>query len=123
MRDDTLELTEDGLPATFTVGERTYRIHSFLEGDERHVSEHVMRERGVKMGAAMGKEDGEHIYKHSDEIPKEYRGKIYLAFPDWCDPRGNATYLRWYVDQWIQDWNWFGYSHQPAVDHLVSLEK
>lgn len=113
MRDDTLQLTEDGLPATFTVGERTYRIHTLLEGVEASVNTNVMRERGVKMGAAMTEEDGKHILTHQDEIPREYRGKIRMVFPDWCTSRGDIIYLAcgvwwfshngWFVDKWEAD--------------------
>lgn len=114
---------EDGLPATFMAGGRTYRIHSFMrEGDGTYVNGKAVRDRGIPMKAAMGVEDGEHIYKHREEIPVEYREKTRLAFPDWLSPCGGGTCVVWEGDQWVKAWSRFGYDAWCADYRIVSRE-
>ncbi|MEK7648457.1 MAG: hypothetical protein AAB400_00885 [Patescibacteria group bacterium] len=107
------------IPATFTVGGRTYRIHPVVqEENDVEIYWRDVRTLGLEIGAAMDKEDGEHIYKHYREIPKDYRGGFayskgeggiiwHQEWPnseDWKDKYGNAIYLNPGVHLAFPDW-------------------
>ena len=97
------------LPTTFTIGERTYELVPFLKEGESSVKGEMMVARAKKLKANLGKKEGQFILKHQDEIPSEYRGKIYLVFPDWrdpSDPRG-VVCLGWGDGRWYLRWHWF----------------
>jgi hypothetical protein len=104
------DLLKDSLPTEMTVGDRTYEILGFLQGDEKSVVGHVMVDRAKEMNANLGKEDGEHILKYQDEIPVALRGKVVFIFPDWRHPDDpeNAFFVYWSGDEWIQFWGWLG---------------
>ena len=92
----------------FTIGGRVYELVPFLSEGESCVSGDTMVERAQELKANLGEEDGAFILEHQNDIPQEYRGKIYLVFTSWrvpSLPRGVA-YLRWDGDLWFQYWHW-----------------
>ena len=104
-----------------TVGDRTYDILGFLRGDEESVVGHTMVDRSKETNANLGKEDGEHILKHQDEIPVALRGKVVFVFPDWRHPDDPefAFYVYWGGDRWVQVWGWLGRGDCDGHDRLL----
>ena len=96
------------LPTEFTAGGQTYTVLSFLEDGETSVKGDIMLERGQRLEASMGEEDGEHLLEHQSDIPAELRGKVVFVFPEWRDPDypEDVTGLDWYGDRWIRCWSW-----------------
>lgn len=103
--------TVPALQTEFTVGGRTYELVPFLKEDESSVTGDTMFERAVKLNANLGEEDGTFILKHQDEIPPEFRGKIYLVFANWRGPASpqGVAYLSGRGIRWDQIWRWLGY--------------
>ena len=101
-------LVKDALPTTMTIGDRTYDILGFLRGDEKYVKGDVMVARVVEMGANLGKEDGQYLLDHQDEIPVALRGKVVFVFTDWRHPGSSegVYYVYWDDDRWVRYWRW-----------------
>lgn len=110
------------LPTKFTIDDRTYEILPFLEGTETSVNGHVMRNRGARLNASMGKEDGEFLLRNQHKIPAILCGKICFVFPDWRRPRGGATFLRWRGVRWVRYWGWLGGDGWRGYGRLVRRE-
>ena len=93
---------------TMTIGDRTYDILGFLRGDEKYVKGDVMVARVVEMGANLGKEDGQYLLDHQDEIPVALRGKVVFVFTDWRHPGSSegVYYVYWDDDRWVRYWRW-----------------
>jgi hypothetical protein len=105
-----------------TVGGRTYEILGFLkEEDGGSVIGHAMVNRAKEMNANLGKDDGEHILKHQDEIPVALRGKVVFVFPDWRRPDnpGGAYCICWRDDEWVQYWYWLGRGDWDGDDRVL----
>ena len=107
---DTL-IVAPALPTGMTVGGRTYEILGFLQGDEESVGGDTMVARAVEAKADLGKDDGEHILAHQDEIPVTLRGKVVFVFPGWRRPGDSrvVAYLYWGDDSWDQFWHWLDF--------------
>lgn len=103
-------LAEKALPTEMTVGGRIYDILGFLKAGETSIVGHTMVERAKEMNANLGKEDGEYILKHQQDIPVALRGKVVFVFTDWRHPDSpeNAYYVYWHDDSWVQLWHWLG---------------
>ena len=97
------------LSTEMTVGGRAYELLGFLRGNETSVAGRTMVKRAKKMNANLGKEDGQHILDHQDEIPAILRGRVYLVFTDWSHPDGfgGIACIHWEGGRWIQHWDWF----------------
>ncbi len=104
------KIAEGTLPTEMTIAGRTYEIIGFLEGDEKSVVGHTMMKRAKKKGAHSGKDEGQHLLDHQEEIPEELRGKVVFVFPDWRYPDGSRSvaYVRWDGVSWVQFWRWLG---------------
>lgn len=102
------ELVQSSIPTTMTVGGRTYEILGFLGGDEKSVSGHTMVKRAKEKQAHLGKDDGQHLLDHQEEIPAALRGKIVFVFTDWRDPDYSecVACVSWDDDRWVQYWDW-----------------
>lgn len=102
------------LPATITVGGRTYDLLGFLQVDKKSVKgRRTMVLRVKEMNANLGKEECEHLLKYQDDIPVALRGKVVFVFTDWHHPDGSVdvAYVDWDEgsQRWIQNWFWLGY--------------
>lgn len=103
------DLIKERLPTEMTVGGRTYEILGLLKGDEKSVVGHVMIDRAKKVDANLGRDDGQHVLKHQEEIPPTLRGRITLVFPDW---RHHGDYRSVYYMSWDRTrWVSFSYDH------------
>jgi hypothetical protein len=93
-------------PEKFAVGDRIYELVSFYRADDPTVNGWVTLDnqaafnRGRLLGASMGREDGEYIRDHQNDLPPEYREQVTMVFPGWLvlfdDLRACAWYFRWY---------------------------
>ncbi|MFH1946935.1 MAG: hypothetical protein ABIJ23_02135 [Candidatus Magasanikbacteria bacterium] len=103
-------LVADAIPIEMTIGGRTYDLLGFLKGNEKSVKGDTMVIRAKEMNANLGKEEGEHLLKHQDEIPVALRGKIVFVFTDWRLPGVpvRVAYVYWDDDGWVQGWHWLG---------------
>jgi hypothetical protein len=55
-------------------------------------------ERAVNMNANLGEDDGQHILRHQDEIPKIFRyNNTYFVFANWLNPeyKDSFYYIYW----------------------------
>lgn len=102
-------------PTTMTVGGRTYDILEFFEVGEQFVKGDMVVSRAKAMGAHQGRDDGEHLLAHQDEIPMALRSKVAFVFTDWQypDSPGSVCFVYWDGDHWIQnrfelDGDWSG---------------
>jgi hypothetical protein len=102
------QLLNDAMPTSFTVGDRTYDILSFLQGDETSVVGHTMVARAKEMNAHLGQDDGQYLLDNQRDIPVALRGKVVFVFTDWRRPgySDDVYYVCWGVDRWVQDWYW-----------------
>jgi len=94
-------------PTEFTIGGRTYELVAFVKEGEHYVSYDTMVQRAKELNANFGTEDRQFVLEHQDEIPKEYRGKFYLAFTDGLPPLSyppGGTYLCWNGYRWSRRW-------------------
>jgi hypothetical protein len=112
---DSLLKIGQGLPVELTIGDRTYEIVQFDWG-RRYDPEISMLERARDMNACLGKEDGDYLMEHQNEIPAMFQNKLAFVFLDWQKPISCewAAMIYWRDDHWIQDWacyerGWFGY--------------
>ena len=98
----------DTLPTSFTVGNRTYDMLSFLRGNEKSVYDIVIVKRAMSMNAHLGQDDGEHILKPQDQIPASLQGKVVFVFTDWRAPDGYTSvyYIHWRGDRWVRNYIW-----------------
>lgn len=105
---DGPEATAPALTAEFTIGNRTYELVPILAEGESSVSGGTMVARAQELGANLGQEDGQFILEHQDEIPQEFRGRIYLVFTAWRFPSlpQYVAYLLWHGHRWYQHWYW-----------------
>lgn len=99
-------IAKDALPTEITVGDRTYELLGFLEGDEKSVKGDVMVARAKKMNANSGQDDGQYLLDHQAEIPESLWGKVVFVFTDWRHPdySGRVACVRWRGDRWIPFW-------------------
>lgn len=85
------ELSQDISPAKeiTSVEPRTFQVEdlkpvSFLQEGESYLQRkddgQELQARAKKLGADLGKQDGEYILKNSDKIPESFRGKT-IIFP------------------------------------------
>ncbi len=99
-------LVKDSLPTEMTVGGRTYDILRFLWEDKRSEVSHLVN-RIKEMNANLGKEDGEYILKHQNEIPVSLREKANFVFSDWRDPDPDGfestCCVVWGYGEWVQN--------------------
>ena len=104
-------LVKDTLPTEMTVSGRTYEILGFLQGDEKSVVGHTMVTRAKEMQAHLGKDDGQHLLDHQEEIPEILRGKVVFVFTDWRNPAlsGHVAYVIWRGGRWVRLWVWLAY--------------
>ncbi len=104
------QLLKDALPTTMTVGGRTYDILGFLEEGETSVVGSTMVVRAKEMSAHLGKDDGQHLLDHQEDIPEALRGKVAFVFTAWRHPVNpeNVAYVNWSGDRWVQNWNGLG---------------
>lgn len=103
------KLVEDAMPPTsFTVGDRTYDMLSFLRGDEKLVVGHTMVERVKEMGANLGNDDGQYLLDNQQDIPVALRGKVVFVFADWRHPGGSESVycVFWGGGRWVRRWRW-----------------
>ncbi|MDP3900612.1 MAG: hypothetical protein Q8Q23_06065 [bacterium] len=98
----------DHLPTEMTIAGRTYEILGFLWGDEKLVVGSTMVARAQEMNAHLGKDDGQYLLVHQDEIPAALRGKVIFVFTDWRLPgdSGCVCGVQWLDDLYIEGWNW-----------------
>jgi len=99
---------EARVSTTMTIGDRTYEILGFLQGDEKSVPGSVMVERAEEMQANLGQEDGQYLLDHQEEIPEVLRGKVVFVFPAWRHPvaHGGVACVDWDGCRWLQGWDW-----------------
>lgn len=97
-------------PTEMTIAGRTYEILGLLRGDEQSVPGSTMVERAKDMNANLGKDDGEFLLKHQQEIPVALRGKVAFVFTDWRipDDPGHVAYVDWNGSRWVRNWRWLG---------------
>ena len=100
--------TEAILPTEITVGERTYEILPILRDKEESVTGDLMVARAKEANAHLGKEDGEYLLTHQDEIPVSLRSKMVFVFTNWPRPDnpGHVYYVFWYGGRWVESWCW-----------------
>jgi hypothetical protein len=72
------------MPTEMTVGDRTYEILGFLQGDEKRVVGHTMVKRAKEKKAHLGEDDGQYLLDHKEEIPEIFKEEIAFIFTDWC---------------------------------------
>lgn len=112
---------KDFLPTQMTPGERIYDILDFLEVGEMFVVGHTMVKRAKEMNANLGKEDGEYILKHQNDIPVALREKVVFIFSDW-HPSGfpwDACFVCWLGGEWIRRWYSLGGGGWGCYDRLL----
>lgn len=111
-------LVKDAPPSEMTVGDRTYDMLDFLRAGEESVVGYTMVDRSKEMNANLGKEDGEHILEHQDEIPFVLRGKVVFVLPDWRHPDNSedAYYVCWRDGRWAR-----GLPRQRLLEWLRSF--
>ena len=99
----------DTLPTTMTISDRTYEILTLHKDGETYVKSDIMVERAVEMNANLGKDDGQHLLDHQDEIPVALRGKVVFVFTDWRHPGvpGRVYCVYWSGSRWVEGWSWF----------------
>ncbi|MEA3449649.1 MAG: hypothetical protein U9Q85_01570 [Patescibacteria group bacterium] len=112
---------KDFLPTQMTPGERIYDILDFLEVGEMFVVGHTMVKRAKEMNANLGKEDGEYILKHQNDIPVALREKVVFIFSDWhlSGFPGDACFVCWLGDEWIRRWYSLGGGGWGCYDRLL----
>jgi len=86
VREFAKTLVKDAMPTSFTVGNRTYDMLSFLRGNEKSVVGHTMVERAKEMNANLGEDDGQYLLDNQQDIPVALRGKVAFVFIDWRLP-------------------------------------
>ncbi len=101
-------LVKDVMPTSFTAGNRTYDILSFLRGNEKSVVGHTMVERAKEMNANLGEDDGQYLLDNQQDIPVALRDKVVFVFTDWRLPGdSDGVYcVYWDGDRWVRNWNW-----------------
>jgi len=104
------KLVKAAIPASFTVGDRTYDILNFLRGDEKSVVGHTVVERAKEMDAHLGEDDGQYLLDNQQDIPIALRSKVVFVFTDWRHPGYSdyVYYVCWDGGQWIGLWYWLG---------------
>lgn len=103
-------LKDAAIPTAMTIGGRTYDILAFLrEGEEMLIGD-LMVDRAKEMGANLGKDDGQYILDHQDEIPAALRGEVVFVFTSWRRPVGSESvcYVFWLGDCWVLSWGSLG---------------
>jgi len=119
-----------------TIAGRTYEVLSFLRGNERYLSGSTIVERAKEMNANLGKDDGQHLLDHQDEIPAEFRNfgnfldRTIVVFTEWRhpdDPKVVAFIcwhgLPWHNCRWAQGWISLNYDYLPCDDFRVLRRK
>ena len=108
VREFAKTLVKDAMPTSFTVGNRTYDMLSFLRGNEKSVVGHTMVERAKEMVANLGQDDGQYLLDNQQDIPVALRGKVMFVFTDWRHPDVSSYvyYVYWGDGRWVRDWYW-----------------
>lgn len=83
----------------FLIGERLYEVVPFCKNREDAVDGNTMLDRAKAAGVEAGKEDGEYMLEHRDEIPPALQ-QSYLVFPKWSDFVGYVVILGYNADGW-----------------------
>ncbi len=99
-------ISPSDLPTEIKVGDRTYELLGFLKGDEEIISGNGMVRQAKEMLAHLGEDDGQYLLDHQQNIPENFRGKVYFVFTNWHRPdgSGDVCYVYWDDDRWIGGW-------------------
>ncbi|MDX1535665.1 MAG: hypothetical protein R3346_02825 [Candidatus Spechtbacterales bacterium] len=60
---------------------RDFDVVEFLYRDEQYIKWPEFQERAFTLNANLGQEVAEYLLKHQEEIPADWRQKMYLLFP------------------------------------------
>jgi len=112
------ELIKAAIPTVMTIDGVTYDILGFLKGDEKSVHGTVMVGRAKEMNANLGRDDGQRLLDHQDEIPVALRGKVVFVFTDWRNPDNSEDVccVFWSGDSrcWVRFWVWLGFDRDGS---------
>ena len=75
----------NSLPTEMKIGDRIYEVLRFLnEGENYLESRGHLRERAKELNAHLGKEDGQYLLEHQEDIPIEFQKEGFaFLFTNW----------------------------------------
>lgn len=110
------------LPTEMTIGDRVYEILGFLKEDEKRIFGREMIKRVIEMKASLGKDDGQYLLDHQQDIPKSLRGKIIFVFTDrrQFDDSDTVFFVCWIDGRWV--WSYYSpchYDNRGVIDRVL----
>jgi len=99
--EDRLYLIE---PTKMVVGERTYRVLSYLpeDGSQNYIGGEEMLSRAEEIANSLEREDCQHLLDHDDDIPSSMRQFMFL-FTKFRDGDQMAV-VHCKNNEWTSDW-------------------
>ena len=102
------EVVKDVEPSQFKV--KNLKFITFLESGELYINSITMCQRAVTLKGNLGLVDGQYLFDHQNEIPKEMRGK-YIVLPGTLLPDSDGDLrvacLDWGGGCWVPCFGWF----------------